>query len=159
MTVHGESIAAQPSGDVAADESLLARARGLEPVIREHAATSERDGRLAGPVLEAMREDTGIEIESLKVDGGATVNDTLMQMQADILGLTVIRPKTTETTALGAAYVAGLAVGVWKDTDELKQHWREDRRWNSTWTDEQRTEKFRMWRKAVARSMDWIEFP
>lgn len=109
-------------------------------------------------VLEAMREDTGLEIEDLKVDGGATVNDTLMQLQADMLGLTVIRPKTTETTALGAAYAAGLAVGIWKDTDQLKQHWREDRRWNCTWSDEQRAEKFRMWRKAVERSLDWIEF-
>jgi glycerol kinase len=109
-------------------------------------------------VLDAMKEDTGIEIENLKVDGGATANNTLMQMQADILGLTVIRPKTTETTALGAAYAAGLALGIWNDTDELQQHWREDRRWEPTWTEEQRTERFRTWRKAVDRSLDWVEF-
>jgi glycerol kinase len=81
-----------------------------------------------------------------------------MQMQADILGLTVIRPKTTETTALGAAYAAGLALGIWNDMDELQQHWREDRRWEPTSTEDQRTERFRTWRKAVERSFDWIEF-
>src|ERR1035437_7521184 len=80
-------------------------------------------------ILDAMRRDTGIEIHSLKVDGGATVNDTLMQLQADVLGITVIRPKTIETTALGAAYAAGLAVGVWKDTGELRNHRHEDPRW------------------------------
>jgi glycerol kinase len=109
-------------------------------------------------VLDAMKEDTGIEIENLKVDGGATANNTLMQMQADILGVTVIRPKTTETTALGAAYAAGLALGIWNGTDELQQHWREDSRWEPTWTEDQRTERFRTWRKAVERSLDWIEF-
>ena len=105
-----------------------------------------------------MKEDTGIEIENLKVDGGATANNTLMQMQADILGITVIRPKTIETTALGAAYAAGLALGIWNGTDELQQHWREDSRWEPIWTKEQRTERHRTWRKAVERSLDWIEF-
>jgi glycerol kinase len=81
-----------------------------------------------------------------------------MQMQADILGLTAIRPKTTETTTLGAAYAAGLALGIWNSTDELQQHWREDSRWEPTWTEDQRTERFRTWRKAVERSLDWIEF-
>lgn len=108
-------------------------------------------------VLEAMQKDTGIEIKSLKVDGGATVNATLMQMQADILGITVIRPKVIETTALGAAYAAGLAVGVWKNIGELKEHWQEDCRWNPVWTSAQREENFVRWHKAVERTFNWLE--
>lgn len=108
-------------------------------------------------VLEAMQKDTGIEIKSLKVDGGATVNSTLMQMQADILGIAVIRPKVIETTALGAAYTAGLAVGVWKNTNELESHWQEDRRWNPVWNDAQRDENFARWHKAIERTFNWIE--
>jgi glycerol kinase len=107
-------------------------------------------------ILDAMQRDTGIEIRSLKVDGGATVNDTLMQLQADVLGVTVIRPKTIETTALGAAYAAGLAVGVWKDSGELRSHWKEDRRWEPAWTDEKRNETFSEWHKAVDRTLNWI---
>jgi glycerol kinase len=110
-------------------------------------------------VLDAMQADTGIEINSLKTDGGATVNDTLMQLQADVLGITVIRPKTIETTSLGAAYAAGLAVGVWKDTRELRSHWQEDRRWEPMWDAEKRAEKFSEWHKAVDRTLNWIEVP
>ena len=108
-------------------------------------------------VLEAMRKDAKIEIKSLKVDGGATVNSTLMQMQADILGITVIRPKVIETTALGAAYAAGLAVGFWKNTDELRDHWQEDFRWQPAWDDARREEKFARWHKAVERTLNWVD--
>lgn len=106
-------------------------------------------------VLEAMRADTGIEIKSLKVDGGATVNSTLMQLQADILGVTIIRPKMIETTALGAAYAAGLATGVWQNTDQLREYWKEDRRWEPVWSEEERSEKFFAWSKAVERTLNW----
>ena len=108
-------------------------------------------------VLEAMQKDAQTEIKSLKVDGGATVNSALMQMQADILGISVIRPKVIETTALGAAYAAGLAVGFWKNTGELREHWREDARWYPTWNDAQREENFARWHKAVERTFGWID--
>ena len=108
-------------------------------------------------ILEAMRKDAGIEISRLKVDGGATVNATLMQLQADILGITVIRPQVIETTALGAAYAAGLAAGFWADTRELRGHWQEDRRWHPSWNDAQREENFARWHKAVERTFNWVD--
>lgn len=108
-------------------------------------------------VLEAMQKDAQIEIKTLKVDGGATVNATLMQLQADVLGIEVVRPKVIETTALGAAYTAGLAVGFWKDTAELRDHWQEDFRWSPNWNDAEREENFARWHKAVERTFNWIE--
>ncbi len=108
-------------------------------------------------VAEAMEADSGVHLEVLKVDGGVTVNDLCMQMQADILGVPVSRPVVVETTALGAAYAAGLAVGFWKNTDELRENWNESHRWTPTWTDEQRTVGYAGWKKAVERSLDWVE--
>ncbi len=108
-------------------------------------------------VLEAMVNDSGDRLAILKVDGGATVNDTLMQLQADILGIPVVRPIVTETTALGAAYAAGLAVGVWKSLQELKQHWKAEKQWEPRWSEEQRQEGYHGWKKAVQRSLGWIE--
>jgi glycerol kinase len=108
-------------------------------------------------VSDAMEQDSGVELEVLKVDGGVTANSLCMQMQADILGVPVSRPVVAETTALGAAYAAGLAVGFWKNTDELRENWNEDRRWEPTWTEEQRAEGYRMWKKAVERTLDWVE--
>ncbi len=108
-------------------------------------------------VAEAMEADSGVHLEVLKVDGGVTVNDLCMQMQADILGVPVSRPVVVETTALGAAYAAGLAVGFWKNTDELRANWNESHRWTPTWTDEQRTVGYAGWKKAVERSLDWVE--
>ena len=90
-------------------------------------------------VAEAMETDSGVHLEVLKVDGGVTANDLCMQMQADILGVPVSRPVVAETTALGAAYAAGLAVGFWKDTDELRANWNESRRWTPEWSDADRT--------------------
>ena len=80
-------------------------------------------------VAEAMEKDSGVKLEVLKVDGGVTANELCMQIQADVLGVPVSRPVVAETTALGAAYAAGLAVGFWKNTDELRENWNEDKRW------------------------------
>lgn len=108
-------------------------------------------------VVEAMEKDSGVKLDFLKVDGGITANKLCMQLQADILGVPVSKPVVAETTALGAAYAAGLAVGFWKDLDELRQHWHEDQRWDPTWTQEQRTEGYKGWQKAVERTLNWVE--
>ena len=107
-------------------------------------------------VLDAMVQDSGVRLDVLKVDGGATVNDTLMQLQADVLGVPVVRPVVAETTALGAAYAAGLAVGFWKDLDDLRENWRMDRRWEPRWNADQRDTAYARWQKAVARTFDWV---
>ncbi|MGS2643077.1 glycerol kinase GlpK [Streptosporangium sp. LJ11] len=108
-------------------------------------------------VVEAMRQDSGVALDVLRVDGGVTANDLCMQIQADILGVSVSRPVVAETTALGAAYAAGLAVGFWKSTDELKQNWQEGRRWEPQWSDEQRATGYAGWKKAVERTLDWVD--
>ena len=107
-------------------------------------------------VLEAMVADSGVRLEVLKVDGGATVNDTLMQLQADILGVPVVRPVVAETTALGAAYAAGLAVGFWRDLDDLRENWRMDKRWEPRWSLDQRDAAYAGWQKAVQRTFGWL---
>ena len=108
-------------------------------------------------VLDAMVSDSGVRLELLKVDGGATVNDTLMQLQADVLGVPVVRPVVAETTALGAAYAAGLATGFWKDLDQLRQNWKADRRWEPRSTLDQRESSYRGWQKAVERTLNWVD--
>jgi glycerol kinase len=108
-------------------------------------------------VLDAMHLDSGVALEVLKVDGGATVNDTLLQLQADILGVPVVRPIITETTALGAAYAAGLAAGVWKDLAEVGRKWRADRRWEPEWSADRREGGYAGWKKAVERTFGWID--
>ncbi|HEY0168063.1 MAG TPA: glycerol kinase GlpK [Jatrophihabitans sp.] len=108
-------------------------------------------------VIEAMAQDSGVTLEVLKVDGGVTANNLCMQMQADILGVPVSRPVVAETTALGAAYAAGLAVGFWKDTDELRENWNESQRWSPEWTDEQRAGGYAGWKKAIERTLDWVD--
>ncbi|NYD52060.1 glycerol kinase [Actinomadura luteofluorescens] len=108
-------------------------------------------------VVEAMREDSGVSLDVLKVDGGVTANELCMQLQADILGVPVSRPVVAETTALGAAYAAGLAVGFWNTTDELRQNWNEDKRWHPTWNDDQRQQGYAGWKKAVDRTLDWVD--
>ena len=107
-------------------------------------------------VLDAMVQDSGVSLDLLKVDGGATVNDTLMQLQADVLGVPVVRPVVAETTALGAAYAAGLAVGFWKDLDDLRANWRMDKRWEPRWSADQRDAAYARWEKAVTRAFDWV---
>ena len=108
-------------------------------------------------ILEAMEKDAGIKLNFLKVDGGMVSNQLLMTFQADILNVPVIRPTITETTALGAAYAAGLAVGFWKDLNELRKYWKEDQRWKPSMTDDDRERLFNGWKKAVERSMNWVE--
>jgi len=108
-------------------------------------------------VSEAMEADSGVHIDVLKVDGGVTANDLCMQLQADILGVPVSRPVVAETTALGAAYAAGLAVGFWRDTEELLANWNESKRWQPQWTDQQRTNGYAGWQKAVQRTLDWVD--
>ena len=108
-------------------------------------------------VVEAMREDSGVALDVLKVDGGVTANELCMQLQADILGVPVSRPVVAETTALGAAYAAGLAVGFWNGTDELRRNWNEDRRWEPTWDEERRRAGYAGWKKAVERTYGWVD--
>ncbi|MCQ4080484.1 glycerol kinase GlpK [Streptomyces sp. RB6PN25] len=108
-------------------------------------------------VVEAMEQDSGVHLDVLKVDGGITANNLCMQTQADVLGVPVSRPVVAETTALGAAYAAGLATGFWRDTDELRTHWHESRRWEPQWSDKQREAGYEGWKKAVQRTLDWVK--
>lgn len=108
-------------------------------------------------VLEAMEADAGIALRALKVDGGAARNDLLMQLQADILDTPVIRPTVRETTALGAAYAAGLAVGFWDDLEALRQNWQAEREFQGTWDEERRAEGYAGWRRAVERAKGWLK--
>src|SRR6476469_1574561 len=108
-------------------------------------------------VLDAMNADSGVDLTTLKVDGGMVVNETLMQFQADILGVPVIRPVVNETTALGAAYAAGLAVGYWATEDDIRTNWAEDKRWDPQMDDDTRTKRYGEWKKAVTKTFDWVE--
>lgn len=108
-------------------------------------------------VLDAMEKDSGVKLTALKVDGGMVFNELLMQFQADILNVPVIRPKVAETTALGAAYAAGLAVGFWKDFDELRVNWGKDKEWRPDMDSSKREKLYSGWKKAVTRTFDWVE--
>jgi len=108
-------------------------------------------------VMDAMAADSKVALTQMRVDGGATANNLLMQIQADVMGIEVIRPKVIETTALGAAYAAGLAIGAWKSPQDLRNNWHEDRRWSSTQSDSSREEKYQLWKKAVERTLNWID--
>jgi glycerol kinase len=108
-------------------------------------------------VVDAMSSDTGVTIPDLRVDGGMVMNSFLMQFQADILGIPVVRPSVSETTALGAAFAAGLAVGFWKNIAELRNLWTEDARWTPVMPEAERERQMRVWRKAVSKSLDWID--
>ena len=145
-----------PYWDMYARGAILGLTRGANKnhIIRaalESIAYQTRD------VLEAMQEDSGIELNGLKVDGGATANNFLMEFQSDILGKTVRRPTVLETTALGAAYLAGLAVGVWETKEEIKNSWILDREFSPTMEEDLREEKYAKWKKAVERSRAWEE--
>jgi glycerol kinase len=107
-------------------------------------------------LLDALRAD-GVTLKELRVDGGAAGNNLLMQMQADLLGVPVVRPRCTETTALGAAFLAGLAVGFWKDTDELATLWQSERVFEPQWSADQRAALLQTWRRAVGRSLEWVQ--
>ncbi|ANJ27735.1 glycerol kinase GlpK [Agromyces aureus] len=108
-------------------------------------------------VVEAVNADAGIDLTELRVDGGATSNDTLLQFQADILGVPVVRPVVAETTALGAAYAAGLAVGFWSGLDDLAKNWQEDKRWEPSMDEAERERLDRSWKKAVSKTLDWVD--
>jgi glycerol kinase len=108
-------------------------------------------------VLDAMEQDSGVKLTTLKVDGGMVYNNTLMQFQSDILGVPVVRPKVAETTSLGAAYAAGLAVGFWNNTDEMRANWQVDHTWEPAMDDATREQLFKGWKKAVTRTFDWVE--
>src|SRR5579884_1318277 len=108
-------------------------------------------------VVDVMEADSGVRLELLKVDGGITANELCMQIQADVLGVDVVRPVVAETTALGAAYAAGLAVGFWADPNDLRAHWREDKRWTPTWSEHERATGYAGWRKAVQRTLNWVD--
>ncbi|HAX25645.1 MAG TPA: glycerol kinase, partial [Chloroflexi bacterium] len=120
-------------------------------------ATLEATAYQTREVAEAMEKDSGSELAALKVDGGMVYNDLLMQFQADILGVTVVRPKVAETTALGAAYAAGLATGFWGNLEDLRQNWNEDKRWEPRMNEAEREKYYRDWKRAVERTFDWVE--
>jgi glycerol kinase len=108
-------------------------------------------------VVDAMEKDSGVKLTTLKVDGGMVVNDLLMQFQADLLNAPVVRPRVAETTALGAAYAAGLAVGYWKNFSELRANWGVDREWQPAMDEEARARLYASWKKAVSRTLNWID--
>ena len=108
-------------------------------------------------VLEAMNADSGQALTELKVDGGMTRDELLMQFQADQVGVPVVRPKVAETTALGAAYASGIAVGFWSGTQDVIDNWAEDKRWEPTMEEAERERLFRNWNKAVQRTLDWVD--
>jgi glycerol kinase len=120
-------------------------------------ATLEATAFQSREVSDAMDADSGVKLESLKVDGGMVQNGLLMQFQADILGVPVIRPKVAETTALGAAYAAGLATGFWGEVEDLRENWAEDKRWEPKMDSAARDEAYKFWKKAVTRTFDWAE--
>ncbi|TQK30798.1 glycerol kinase GlpK [Arthrobacter sp. SLBN-53] len=108
-------------------------------------------------VIDAMEADSGVHLDVLKVDGGITANSLCMQIQADVLGVDVVKPVVAETTALGAAYAAGLAVGFWDNPDDLRANWQEGERWSAQWSEQQRDDGYAGWQKAVKRTLDWVD--
>ena len=129
--------------------TAYARSGHLARAVLEATAWQTRE------VLDAAREHSGAPLSALRVDGGMTANELLMQFQADVLGVPVIRPEVTETTALGAAFAAGLAVGFWSGRDELGERWREDRRWEPRMSPARREHEYSQWHRAVERSLGW----
>jgi glycerol kinase len=120
-------------------------------------ATLEATAWQTKEVVDAMNADSGVELTSLKVDGGMVYNELLMQFQADVLGVPVIRPTVAETTSLGAAYAAGLAVGFWSEVEDLRKNWGKDKEWDPQMPREEVEREYRFWKKAVQRTMDWVE--
>lgn len=145
-----------PHWDPYARGSILGLTRGSTKAHIARAAL-EAIAFQSAEVLSAMEKDSGIALKELRVDGGASCNDLLMQFQADILGVAVVRPKVIETTALGAAYLAGLAVGVWSSVEEVAAHWQVDRVFEPAMDAEMRESRMSLWRKAVGRSAGWAQ--
>jgi glycerol kinase len=130
----------------------LSRGSSRAHIVR---ATLESIAYQTRDVIEAVERDSGITLSELRVDGGAAANDLLLQIQADILGRDVVRPAVLETTALGAAYLAGLAVGFWTDRQDVSRNWREDRRFYSEMSGDKREELYGGWQRAVERARGW----
>lgn len=143
-----------PYWDMKARGAIFGLTRGTSKshIIR---ATLDSMAYQTKDVLGAMQADSGIRLQALKVDGGAVANNLLMQFQSDLLGVPVDRPQVVETTALGAAYLAGLAVGVWKSKEDLISNWQLNRRFEPTMDEETRAKLYAGWQKAVKRSMEW----
>ncbi len=120
-------------------------------------AVLEASAYQTSDIVNAMNKDSGVELSRLKVDGGMVANEVLMQFQSDILNVPVIRPRVSETTALGAAYAAGLAVGFWSGLDELRQNWAEDKTWHPSMASAVREKYCREWKKAVDRTFNWMD--
>jgi glycerol kinase len=120
-------------------------------------ATLEATAYQTREVLDAMHKDSGVELKSLKVDGGMVYNELLMQFQADILGVPVVRPLVSETTALGAAYAAGLAVGYWQGQKDLRANWQINKTWQPQMNVETRQKLYHDWLKAVEKTFGWVE--
>lgn len=120
-------------------------------------ATLEATAYQTREVLDAMNADSGVDLKALKVDGGMVFNELLMQFQSDVLGVPVVRPKVAETTALGAAYAAGLAVGFWENTSEMRENWGMDKTWEPNLEGKASTDYYAEWKKAVTRTFDWVE--
>jgi len=120
-------------------------------------AVLEANAYQAADIVRAMNKDSGVELTKLKVDGGMVANEMLMQFQSDILNVPVVRPKVTETTALGAAYAAGLAVGFWSGFDDLRKNWAVEKIWQPDMSTDKRAKGYREWKKAVKRTLDWVE--
>jgi glycerol kinase len=143
-----------PHWDAYARGAILGLTRGATAAHLARAAL-EAIAFQSAEVLRAMEADAGLKLAELRVDGGATANNLLMQFQADILGVPVVRPKVAETTALGAAYLAGLAVGYWRDPAEVAANWQADRRFAPAMARERAAELTAGWDKAVARAKHW----
>ena len=120
-------------------------------------AVEESTAFQSAEVLDAMNADAGVPLKELKVDGGMTHDNLVMQFQADLCGVDVVRPKVIETTALGAAYAAGIAVGYWSGTEDIVANWQEGKRWTPTMDAAERDRTYRLWKKAVTRTFDWLE--
>jgi glycerol kinase len=120
-------------------------------------ATLEATAWQSKEVVDAMNADSGVELTSLKVDGGMVYNELLMQFQADVLDVPVIRPTVAETTSLGAAYAAGLATGFWSEVEDLRANWGKDKEWQPKMDAQEREKEYRFWKKAVTRTFDWVE--
>ena len=120
-------------------------------------ATLEATAWQTKEVVDAMNTDSGVDLTSLKVDGGMVQNDLLMQFQADVLGVPVIRPTVAETTSLGAAYAAGLAVGFWSEVEDLRANWGKDKEWQPHMDPQERDKEYAYWKKAVTRTFDWLD--
>jgi glycerol kinase len=145
-----------PHWDPAARGAILGLSRGSNKAHITR-ATLEALAFQTRDVVEEMEKDAGVELTELRVDGGAAANDLLMQIQADILGRDVVRPACIETTALGAAYLAGMAVGFWKDVDDVTANWREDRRFSPRMPADQRDGMYAGWQRAVDRARNWVQ--